>query len=140
MNYSNFINKQIINKNNQIGTVISFDKEHIVIKYDSSEKTYNPDIALKNGFLTFIDDELNQLIKEDLDHKEIIIKEKEEIKKSNNQKCTARRKQIRKMFKDLYKKYKLLQSLFGYDFIYPPYEEFKKKYKYMFTDEYIHNC
>lgn len=53
MNYNDFLNKQIINKNNETGVVLSFDKEHIVIKYSADVKMYSSDIAFRTGFLTF---------------------------------------------------------------------------------------
>ena len=48
MNKEQFLNKEIINKNNERGLVVSFDDEHIVIKYENEERTYCPDVAFKN--------------------------------------------------------------------------------------------
>ena len=35
MNKEQFLNKEIINKNNERGLAVSFDDEHIVIKYEN---------------------------------------------------------------------------------------------------------
>lgn len=35
MNKEQFLNKEIINMNNERGLVVSFDDEHIVIKYEN---------------------------------------------------------------------------------------------------------
>ena len=43
--------KKVVNKNNEVGVVLSFDNDHIIVKYPNDEKTYKPDIALKQVFL-----------------------------------------------------------------------------------------
>ena len=128
MDYTLFINKEIINKNNIKGIVISFDKEHIVIRYESDEKTYNPDIAFKSKFLSFVDDSLNTLIEENLFNKEQEQIQKEVTAKDNRRKAVNRTKKVREMYTKLERKNRMMMSLFGRDFLYPPYIEFKKKY------------
>ena len=129
MNYSDFLNQQVINKNNETGIVLSFDKEHVVIKYQSSEKVYNSDIAFKSGFLTFTDERLNNLVTQDLVNKEEISQRQEEEIAKNHQSYLLRRKKVNETYLRLCQKNRMLLSLFGTDFIYPPLKEFEKKYK-----------
>ena len=129
MNYSAFINKEVVNKNNQKGITISFNEEHVVVKYDSEEKTYNPDVAFKNGFLSFINSDLNKTFTEELTNKE---KENELIEqqgRDNDAIAIQRNKVINEMYKKLDAKNRMMQALFGGDFKYPPYIEFYKIYK-----------
>lgn len=129
MNYKNFLNKQVVNKNNEVGVVLSFDSDHIVIKYLSDEKTYYPDTAFKSGFLTFKSKRLKQLIDQDLLNKEIANKKKEKELAEKHKKYNTKRTTVNKIYKRLCAKNRILLALFGNDFIYPPLEEFEKKYK-----------
>lgn len=131
MNYNDFLNKQVVNKNNELGVVLSFDNEHIIVKYPNDEKTYNPDIAFKTGFLAFKNKSLKRLIDQDLLDKDIAAKKKEEELAENHRKYLARRKKVNETYKRMYAKNRMLLALFGKDFIYPPIKEFEKKYKHL---------
>lgn len=129
MNYQDFINQMVINQNKESGVVIAFDIEHIIIQYENITKTYNGDIAFKTGFLKFINPKYQQIISEYLLNQESLNKKKEEIANNNQERCIKRHHKIDETYQMLKKKNKVLLYLFGSDFIYPPYQEFKKKYK-----------
>lgn len=144
MNYNDFLNKQIINKNNETGVVLSFDKEHIVIKYSADVKMYSSDIAFRTGFLTFKNKNLKKLIEQDLLEKDIAAKKKEEEQAENHRKYLARRKKVNETYKRMCAKNRMLLALFGRDFIYPPLKEFEKKYKHLIDKSskyrYLSSC
>ena len=131
MNYNDFLNKQVANKNKQVGVVLSFDNEHIIVKYPNDEKTYHPDIAFKTGFLTFKNKSLKRIIDQDLLDKDIATKKKEEELAENCRKYLIRRNKVNETYKRMYIKNRMLLALFGKDFIYPPMKEFEKKYKHL---------
>ena len=133
MNKEQFLNKEIINKNNERGLVVSFDDEHIVIKYENEERTYCPDVAFKNKFLSFLDSTLNILIEEDLNQKEEQRLQHEKEVADNHRKVVNRSKKINELYKKISAKNNTLQSLFGRDFQYPPFIEFEKKYRCYIT-------
>lgn len=135
LNYSLFINKEVTNANNESGVVTSFDKDNIVVTYPSGNKTYKQALAFKNNFLKFKDENLNSLINEDQSNLQIEIKRKEEslIKAQDDYKNRA--KVINRRYKELKGKQYMLRQLFGGDFVYPPYKEFKKKYNHIIVDE-----
>ena len=136
MNYCDFLNKQIINKNGDTGVVLSFDKDHIVVKYPFGEKTYSSEVTFKVGFLTFKNKNLQRLIDQELINQEEATKKKEEEISENHKKYLLKRKRVNLTYARLCKKYNMLLFLFGRDFIYPPLEEFEKKYKH-FIDRRI---
>ena len=127
--YTEFLNKEVINTNNERGEVIAFDKDYIVVKYSDSTKTYNSELPFKNKFLSFLDNRLNKLIEEDLENKEIKQKEKDDEIKKSHQKVIIRRQKINELNQKIELKYRQLKKLFGPDFIYPPYVAFKEAYK-----------
>jgi len=131
MNYNDFLNKQVVNKNNELGVVLSFDNKYIIVKYPNDEKTYNPDVAFKTGFLAFKNKSLKRLIDQDLLDKDIAAKKKEEELAENHRKYQARRKKVNETYKRMYEKNGMLLALFGEDFVYPPIKEFEKKYKHL---------
>lgn len=129
MNKEQFLNKEIINKNSQRGFVMSFDEEHIVIKYEDEQKTYSTDVVFKNRFISFLDKNLNILIEEELankEHQEMI--RKHQIAK-NDEIAITRNNRVNEQYDKLYMKNCLLQTLFGCDFLYPPFVKFAKKYR-----------
>lgn len=128
------INQEVLNSNGEKGIVISFDEEHIVIKYPNKEVTYVTDIILKNEFITFINPQLNKLVEEYKNSKEEEKQNKQVIKDKNEENVIELRKRINEMYKKLYYKNKMMKALFGHDFLYPPYIEFKKKYKNVITE------
>ena len=128
-NYNDFINAKIINKNKEEGIVTSFDKDHIVIAYQTGEKTYNPEIAIKNGFLLFVDEGLNTLYQQELNEKNEAQKQYEELVKKIDENRPIKMKRARALHKKYLKKLDIIRSLFGGDFVYPPYEKFMKEYK-----------
>ena len=135
MDYSVLINKTIRNKNGQEGIVVAFNNEHIVVRYSNVEKTYNPDVAFKNGFLCFVDEPLNKLMFEETADKENKRLQREQEFENNNKAAVKRVNQINKTYKTLLKKSRMMQSLFGSDFEYPPLVEFIKKYRLFINKE-----
>ncbi len=130
MNKEQFLNKEIINKNNDVGVVISFDDEHIVVKYQNEEKTYCPDVAFKNKYLSFLDDSLNYLVDKELLNKEESEQLHEKVAQNNHKIAVNRLKKINELYKKMSMKNQVMKCLFGGDFQYPPFIEFVKKYKY----------
>ena len=126
MNKEQFLNKEIINKNNEKGLVVFFDDDHIIIKYQTEEKTYFPEVAFKNKFLSFLDSALNILIEEDLNQKEEQRLQREKEVADNHRKVVNRSKKINELYKKISAKNNALQSLFGRDFQYPPFIEFER--------------
>ena len=70
MNYLEFLNKEVINKENEKGVVVSFDDINIKIRYFDKEKIYSTKISLKNKYLRFLDEKLNNIIEEEFKEKE----------------------------------------------------------------------
>ena len=97
MNKEQFLNKEIINKNNERGLVVSFDDKHIVIKYENEERTYCPDIAFKNKFLSFLDNSLNLSFYEDLSIKEELKLQHEKEAEANRKIVINRSKKIKEL-------------------------------------------
>ena len=129
VNYNAFIGSKIINKNGEQGEVVSFTKDRIVIAYPGGEKTYNPEVAIRNGFLSFVDEELSRQYSEELNNKDKAKKEQEEIAKRIDADRPIKIQRVNKLNQQYVEKIRVLQALFGDDFIYPPYVEFVKKYK-----------
>jgi hypothetical protein len=134
-NYNEFINQQVINKNNEVGVIVSFDNEHVVVKYQNITKTYKPDVAFNSGFLTFKEDKYNELIHQDLSNQKELEEKKKKTHIDNNRKSVVRRKRVTEVYKTLLKKSYVLKSLFGSDFVYPPLKEFEEKYKGQFDKD-----
>ena len=128
MNYKQFLNKEIINKNNERGVVTSFDHQYLVVRYQKEEKTYNPDIAFKSQFITFIDDGLNIAVKEYLLNKEKENKQDQELAEAIHKNIVTKNKRIMDYYDKISEKNGVLHVLFGGDFIYPPFVNFVKKY------------
>ena len=128
MNYNQLINKEVINKNNQKGVVVSCDSQYIVVKYQNEEKTYNPDIAFKSKFITFTDDNLNRLIEGDLSDKAKVDNYNQELIETIHKSVVTKNKKILDYYDKISEKNGVLQVLFGGDFLYPPYINFLKKY------------
>ena len=132
MDYQRFINQKVINKNNEIGTVVSFNKERITVSFRSKETAFNPEVAFANRFLSFEDEKLNQLIADE------ILKKKEETNKAQktaHKVAIDRYKKVNARFQMLKRKDYVLKQLFGKDFLYPPFEEFKKQYYLIIEEE-----
>ncbi|MDY6430994.1 MAG: hypothetical protein SPL00_04310 [Bacilli bacterium] len=134
MNREMFLNKEIINKSNQRGVVTYFDETHLKVKYEKEEKTYSSLVAFKNKFLSFLDDSLNALIEEELSIKEQEESKNEAEKIKNQSDIALRNKKAAEEYKRLSSKNSILQSLFGNDFIYPPYLKSVKQYKHLLVD------
>ena len=134
MNYKDYINQEIVNKNNEIGIVVDFTETCITVQYPNGKKSYNPDIAFRNGFLSFSDNKIQALVNEGTSIKESIEKAKEQEIEDNRRQYLARRAKVNETFQRLNKKYMVLVSLFGDDFYYPPYAEFIKKYEKLIDD------
>ena len=125
MDYNDFINKEVINKNNEVGIVLSFSKDYVYIKYQSEEKTYNPLLAFRSHYLSFTNKDYQTLIEQYIEENE---SNDNDIKKMKVQ-YLNRKKKINETYEMLKKKNKILISLFGRDFIYPPKRDFENKYK-----------
>ena len=126
--YNQFINQQIINKNGDKGIVVGLTDERITIDFSTGQEMYKPDIAFKSSFIKFVDEAMNS------EMMEIINNDKEEETKHQavidkiNRDAIKRNKRASEMYIELEKKDKALKRLFGGDFIYPPFERFKKKF------------
>lgn len=131
MNRDQFLNKEIINKDNQRGTVISFDENHLVVRYENEQKIYYPDIAFKSKYLSFLDSNLNILIDEDLSIKEQEEYVREQTIIRNHNIAVERNKRVNEYYAKLSAKNSFLQKLFGCDFQYPPLVKFKKQYRHL---------
>lgn len=128
MNYEQFVNQQVTNYKGQTGTIISFNKERVFVRYDDIETSYNPDVAFKNKALIFVKDELNNLINSDIKERDqASIAYQQKIDKIH-QEAVKRNKMASDKYIELEKKEMLLKRLFGSDFIYPPFAELKKKF------------
>lgn len=79
------------------GLVVSFDDETIVIKYENEERTYCPDIAFKNKFLSFLDNSLNLSFYEDLSIKEELKLQHEKEAEANRKIVINRSKKIKEL-------------------------------------------
>ena len=126
-----YLNKSIVNKNNESGVLLSIDDEHILIKYEDREETYSTSIAFKTGFISFVDQDLQISITQIFNEKEAKQVAKAEIANKNTKTCIARFKKINQTYKRLCEKNSVLLTLFGSDFVYPPLKEFEKKYKFL---------
>ncbi len=122
------INKEVINKNNEKGIVKSIDEKHVVVNFNGVEKTFSTPLTFKNGFLKFVNDEDNELISLYLEEIDKNIAKSKEAKDKQDSETLQRNKRAYDMFVYLSSKHKFLKKIFGNDFIYPPLEEFKKKY------------
>ena len=130
-NFSDFINKEIVNRNNDRGIIESLNNDNVVVKYPNETKTYKTQICFANGFLTFVDDQFNQQMKEIIEGN---IKQKEEDRQAlikNQEDVIHKYKKITEQYRQLCQKDSVMKALFGPDFDYPPLVEFKKKYKNM---------
>lgn len=126
MDYQKYFGKEIINKEDKTGVVVSFDKERITIKYDDVEKCYSSKVVFSKHYLAFKNDEFNKEVDEEFVEKEKqITKSQEEAHKV----AIIRHKRVNQIYKKLEYKNRVLKKLFGSDFVYPPFEEFKKQYK-----------
>lgn len=127
--YKKFVNKPIINQNNENGLVLLFDLDRIVIQYASTEKAYSPKVAFNTGFLRFIDKNLQQWVMQSLIDQDMAVKKEKEEIAEDKRKYLAKKKEARKEYLRMYIKYGYLLRLFGTDFIYPPFVKMKKKYE-----------
>ena len=126
--YNQFINQQIINKNGDKGIVVGLTDERITIDFSTGQEMYKPDIAFKSSFIKFVDETMNsEMMKIINNDKEEETKHQAVIDKINRD-AIKRNKRASEMYIELEKKDKALKRLFGGDFIYPPFERFKKKF------------
>lgn len=135
LNYSDFINKEVINACNERGVVTSFNNNNIVIAYPNESKTYVQALAFKMHFLRFTDESLNTLIKENLATLQSEEKKNEDDLNKVDEDYKNRAEVINRRYASLKKKQYMLRQLFGGDFNYPPLKEFKEKYKHVIVDQ-----
>lgn len=131
MNYQLFLNQAVVNKRNESGIVKSIDETYIVVEYKDKTQSYNREIAFKNKFLIFNDPKLNQMIDEEVNHKEQEQVDKEQADVEARKEYILRKENIRAQFFELQSKMRTLKRLFGDDYIYKPYVEFVKRYQHM---------
>lgn len=136
MNFNDFINKQVKNNAGEVGLVISIDKEYTVIKYENNEKTYNTDIVFKNKYLCFVNENDDKEMDNYVNHRVDEEIKKQQLFKDNDRKSIVRQHKVHALYKKMRRKNSLMLRLFGDDFVYPPYEEFKKKYKYQINESW----
>lgn len=129
MDFNQFINQHIVNKNNEIGVVKTIDDRYVVIQYSNDEKTYQLEMVFKKGFITFVKGDLNTIINEYVYDKNKEKENQERYLEECRHKASSKYKRIREMFKRLDEKNQMMKYLFGQDFIYPPYYSFLKKYR-----------
>ena len=153
--YKDYLNQEIINNDNEVGTVLSFDQDRIVIKYPNTEKTYSSEIAIKSGFITFRNTQLEKLIESEFHELEENKTKKQEEAAKESEKHLAYVREINKTYWKLLRKNEVLCGWFGKDFKYPPLVEFEKKHQQIlnkrmkklssyiwehdYTDDYISN-
>ena len=126
--YNQFINQEVINKNGDKGIVVGLTDERITIDFLAGQEMYKPDIAFKASFIKFVDETMNsEMMKIINNDKEEETKHQAVIDKINRD-AIKRNKRASEMYIELEKKDKALKRLFGGDFIYPPFERFKKKF------------
>ena len=126
--YNQFINQEVINKNGDKGIVVGLTDERITIDFSTGQEMYKPDIAFKSSFIKFVDETMNsEMMKIINNDKEEETKHQAVIDKINRD-AIKRNKRASEMYIELEKKDKALKRLFGGDFIYPPFERFKKKF------------
>ena len=126
--YNQFINQEVINKNGDKGIVVGLTDERITIDFSTGQEMYKPDIAFKSSFIKFVDETMNsEMMKIINNDKEEEIKHQAVIDKINRD-AIKRNKRASEMYIELEKKDKALKRLFGGDFVYPPFERFKKKF------------
>ena len=128
MNYESLIDEQIMNKNGQVGIITSFSEERITVRFGNEDKTYDTRIAFKNGFLSFPNKELNKTF---LMYLGLLDKKEEKLKQDidkNRADYLKKRKMVNDIYRRLFRKNQVLQTLFGSDFVYPPFKRFKVKY------------
>ena len=131
MNYNKYLNQKIINKNGEEGIITTFNENYLVIKYKDGEKTYSPDVAIKNMFIFFLDKELQKEINDNIKRKEDETHRKQREFEDNHKRAVALSKKVNTEYQELIDKCYVLQQLFGKDFVYPPYVRFVKRYKYI---------
>lgn len=132
MDFSRFINKQVVNSNDEVGVITSIDKDNVVVLYGDVEKKYKTALTFSKKFQQFLEPDLNKemdiyLLK--------LFKEEEQIKlqkRKQTEELSKKVKLISRCYEKLNWKQSFLRLLFGHDFLYPPFAEFKKKYyKYL---------
>lgn len=130
------INKKIKNKQNEIGLVTQFDGENLTVKYSNDNiKTYKLNIAFANGYLSFLDESINEEVKQHINqiNKQNDIKQAQLVKTQVT--AVKMNSNIAKKYEELEKKNYIIKALFGKDFEYPPYKEFMKKYRLVIPKE-----
>lgn len=128
--------KKIKNKQNEIGLVTQFDGEDITVKYSNDNiKTYKLNIAFANGYLSFLDESINEQIKNEINkqNKQDDIKQAQLVKTQVT--AVKMNTNIAKRYEELESKNYILKALFGKDFEYPPYKAFMKKYRLVIPKE-----
>ena len=129
MNFAEFLNKRIINKNNERGVIISIDENYVTIKFENVEKAYNTKIVFENKFISFVDKNLEDLLNEQSNiYKNQSLLEEEKIQKEKKN-YIKKYKAVEKLYYYYQYKQRILKSYFGRDYIYPPFLKLKKKFK-----------
>ncbi len=130
-NLNVLINKEVINKNGDSGKVVSIDKYYTTVEYKSGEtRKLSTELAfIDNGYLKFIDDDDNKIIKDFFKDANDAIDLENELNAKKRKEEREKEEKIKKELYALYLKEKFLASLFGSDFKYPTYGKFKNDNK-----------
>ena len=131
---SQFIGHSVVNKLGDKGVIETIDDEHVKVKYQEEDKTYNTHLTFTNGYLRFEDPSLKQKMDELLNEKAKQEEEKNQKIISIHKEAVKRNRFIQEEYERLYYKAAALSQLFGPDFIYPPFVEFLEKYRGIYTD------
>ncbi len=134
MDPTKFINAEVITKTNEKGIITFFDGDNIRVKFENGEKTYKVYLAFKNGFISLIDKSLNEAILGIVNERAVNSRMRKDEAAKNQKIAVKRNEVINKKYSELKQKDHILKCLFGNDFEYPPFKEFKKKYKNYIND------
>ena len=127
MNPNEFLSKEIMNKNQEVGTVLSIDENFVVVNFPSGKKTYGTEFTFRQGYLSFVDDNLNALINQYFQNKDAVQKSRAQAREEKQAEFLAKSAQVNKEYKQLCKKNKNLKKWFGQDFVYPPLRKFEQE-------------
>lgn len=129
-NFNQFINKEIVNSSGDRGSVVALTDERITIEFTNERKIFKPDLAFKSLSIKFVDETLNNEMMTIINGEQEKQENQQLAIKKINQETIKRNKRACDRYYELYTKEHFLKKLFGRDFVYPPFTEFKKKFPY----------
>lgn len=128
MDHQAFIGKKIRTTQGGEGIVTEFGDTYVTIRFLSEEKSYAWAVGFKNKFLSFLDENLNQIIQDELDAQDLAVRKHAEEIETKKKSLADRKERLQKEYEKLLSKNQAMKVLFGSDFLYPPYIEFMKEY------------